>query len=75
MNDFDQDMAESMRIAARSWSAFFASMSVFQGNCQRFNFVDAEKERAGLHELLDCYMDNFAAANRRVEVESMAKPK
>jgi hypothetical protein len=63
----NEDVQASMVSANRAHGLYGLSMQVFQANAQRYDFVAAEAEREKLHAHLDDYLDNFMAANRRVE--------
>lgn len=61
------DVQESLSTANNAYHLFGLSLQVFQAQSGRCNFEDAEKERDILHAHLDSYIDNFMAANRRVQ--------
>jgi hypothetical protein len=67
-NSLDYDVSLSMADATRAWQLFVSTLTIYQANCQRFDFKSAEFERITLHDALDCHLDNYMAALRRLEI-------
>lgn len=62
----DADISKSLAEANRHWTAFMATVQIYQSNCQRGDFAAAEAERERAHAAIDSHFDAFAAAGKRV---------
>lgn len=63
-------MHASLSVAAEANRQYALALEVFTANAKRFDFARAEAEREGMHSLLDVYLDNFMAAQRRLQAEA-----
>jgi len=53
-----------MARANRSMELFSVSLTIYQANCQRFSWEEAEAERLKMQTALDDYLDAYASASR-----------
>jgi hypothetical protein len=66
VDEMNRHVAASLEASQRSYRLYGLSMQVFQANAQRGDFEAAEAERPKLQGLLDDYLDQFMAANKRL---------
>ena len=67
MADMTADMANDYRHASRAMELFSAALLDFQGACLRRDWAHCEKARGDAQAALDSYLDNLAAAHKRME--------
>lgn len=63
----ERDVASSLGAARNSWDYFVESQARFMQACTAFDWETAEIYRVQAIESLDSYMDNIAAAHKRLQ--------
>lgn len=61
------DVQNGLIRASRAMELFQLSLTIFQANCQRGDFIAAEAERIKMQAALDSYLDEFWGANMAMQ--------
>lgn len=69
MNLLSRDLQKSMTIAESNLNAMQNSLQVYQLHCQSGRWNDAEAERLRMVASAEGFLDNYAAAYKRMEME------
>lgn len=65
----ERDVRTSLGEANRALETVWNALAVYQHHCAAFRWDEAEKERVRLIGSMESFLDSFAAANRRIEIE------